>query len=263
MKNSEDLKNMLTSINHKGYPQYKSLKGSYDFNYFILSIEHVQSDPFASPSKVKVSVKKEDASFPSNLYDKKYKKISLEDYLIRLFSNNINKYLMHLNGSGKSGLIRISSYGQEIIERSAVNITDKFIEAGFEVGFPARGRTILSDELKKIFFTILPKIVDNTFLYKNLDKKQIENRISLSEDQFYLRKQIKEKNLCAFIRNNSILPRESGISQKPLKSAVKFISPKSMEVEITLPHAGIIKGMGIKKELLLLPEADIMASLLF
>ncbi|WP_244834199.1 ABC-ATPase domain-containing protein [Clostridium sp. BJN0001] len=252
MKSSSYLKDMLTSINHKGYPKYKSLKGSYDFDYFILSLEHIQSDPFASPSRVKVSVKNDYAMFPYNLYDKKYKKISLEDYLIRLFSNNIKKYLPYLSGSGKSGLIKISSCGQEIIEKSALSITDEYIEVGFEIGFPARGRTILSDELKKIFFSVLPKIIDNTLLYKNLNKKEIENRINLSEDQFYLRKEIKEKNLIAFIRNGSILPRESGISQNPLKSAVKFVSPKSMEVKITLPHAGTIVGMGIQKGITLI-----------
>ena len=42
--------------------------------------------------------------------------------------------------------------------------------------------------------------------------------------------------------NGSVLPRESGISQRPMKNAVKFQSPASMEVEMKLPYAGL--GVG-------------------
>ena len=44
------LKTMLNSIDHKGYPAYKGLKGSYDFGDYRLGIDKVQGDPFASPS---------------------------------------------------------------------------------------------------------------------------------------------------------------------------------------------------------------------
>ena len=69
----------------------------------------------------------------------------------------------------------------------------------------------------------------------------------MSEDQNYIRNYIKENDLVAFIANGSILPRESGISSKPLKDGLKFQSPESMEIEIELPFKGKIKGMGIKK----------------
>ena len=43
------LKTMLNSIDHKGYPAYKGLKGSYDFGDYRLGIDKVQGDPFARP----------------------------------------------------------------------------------------------------------------------------------------------------------------------------------------------------------------------
>ena len=52
--------------------------------------------------------------------------------------------------------------------------------------------------------------------------------------------------------NGSILPRESGVSSKPMRGAVKFQSPKEQEVTITLPHAGVISGMGIKRGITLI-----------
>lgn len=44
MKNSEDLRRALRAIDHKSYPAYKDLKGSYSFGNYVLSIDHVQGD---------------------------------------------------------------------------------------------------------------------------------------------------------------------------------------------------------------------------
>lgn len=247
MKSSFDLKKELSSINGKSYGAYKSLTDRYDFEKYILSIDHVQGDPFASPSKLRIIINQKTAKFPLKLFDAPHKKIALEDYLTRLFSSNINKFSSRVFGSGKSGLISISRCDQEILERTSLIITSDKIEVRFEVGFPARGRSVLSKELEKILFDFLPQIVDNTLIYENLNKASIVKRIELSEDQKYLRTYLKENDLVAFIANGSILPRESGISTKPLKSGLKFQSPKSMEVEISLPFKGKIKGMAIKK----------------
>ena len=54
MKNSNDLKKELYAIDGRGYNSYKSLAGQYDFNKYILSIDHVQGDPFAAPSRVRI-----------------------------------------------------------------------------------------------------------------------------------------------------------------------------------------------------------------
>lgn len=58
--------------------------------------------------------------------------------------------------------------------------------------------------------------------------------------------------MVAFIGNDSILPRESGISSKPLKNGIKFISPKELEVSFNTPNSGEIKGMGIPKGITLI-----------
>lgn len=247
MKSSLDLKKSLSSINGKSYGAYKSLSDRYDFKKYVLSIDHVQGDPFASPSKLQIIIAQKTAKFPLELFDTAYKRIALEDYLTRLFYSNINKFSSRVFGSGKSGLISISRCDAEILERTSVIISSKEIQVRFEVGFPARGRTVLSKELEKILFEFLPQIVDNTLIYDNLNKSHIKKRIELSEDQNYIRNYIKENDLVAFIANGSILPRESGISSKPLKDGLKFQSPESMEIEIELPFKGKIKGMGIKK----------------
>ena len=170
MRNSSDLKRELDRIDGRGYKSYKDLEGQYSFNNYILSIDHVQGDPFASPSRVRVIVNRHFNKFPGELFDEKYKTVALCDFLTRLFSKNIYKYGEKIFGSGKSGLIEISRCPQEILERTAIIRNKNFFETRFYVGFPARGRSVLARELEKIIFNIIPNIVENTFIYKNINK---------------------------------------------------------------------------------------------
>ena len=252
MKNSSDLKRELEKIDGRGYKTYKTLEGQYSFEDYILSIDHVQGDPFASPSRIRVIVNSNNNKFPKNLFDEKYKKITICDFLTRLFSKNIYKYGEKVFGSGKSGLIEISKCPQQVIERTSIIINNEKIEARFYIGFPARGRSVLSKELEKILFNIIPNIVKNTLIYNNINIKALNDKLKLAEDQEFIRKQLKDKKLIAFIANNSILPRESGVSQKPLKDGKKFISPKELEVEFNTPNRGLIKGMGIPEGITLI-----------
>lgn len=247
MRDYNILKEELRKIDGKGYKAYKDLQGEYDFKDYILCIDYVQGDPFASPSRVRIVIDKKIANFPENLLDKKYKRIAVSDFITRLFYSNINKYSEKIFGSGKSGLITISKCPQEILERTSIIINKDNIEARFYVGFPARGRSVLAKELEKILYNIVPSIVENTLVYKNIEKNKLINRVKLVEDQEYIRDNLKKNNLIAFVANGSILPRESGVSSKPLKAAKKFESPKSLEVEFNLPNRGSIKGMGIKE----------------
>lgn len=247
MKNSIYLKDELKRIDGRGYKAYKDLQDKYDFNDYILSIDHVQGDPFASPSRLRVIINKSQAKFPKELLNEEYKKVAVSDFLTRLFYTNVNKFSEKIFGSGKSGLISISRCTQEILERTSIVINKDNIEARFYVGFPARGRTVLAKELEKILFNVIPNIVANTLVYENINKAKIINRIKLVEDQEYIRTKLKEKDLIAFIANGSILPRESGVSQKPLIDSIPFKSPKTLEVELDLPNRGLVKGMGVKK----------------
>ena len=252
MKGSMELKNELFKIDGKGYKAYKALEGRYDFKKYVLSIDHVQGDPFASPSRVRVIIDNKVAQIPEELFDNKNKEIAVCDFLTRLFSKNIRNQSEKIFGSGKSGLIEISRCPQEILERTAIIRNKSFFEARFYVGFPARGRSVLARELEKIIFNIIPNIVESTFIYENIDKLALINRVKLMEDQCFIRENLKEKGLVAFVANGSILPRESGISARPLRDGKKFVSPQALEVEFDTPNRGKIKGMGIPKGITLI-----------
>lgn len=252
MKSAQDLKRLLESIDRKGYPAYKDTRGAYDFGDYTLSIDHVQGDPFASPSKLSVFIPHSRAAYPASFFDASYTKRALEDYMVRQFSQEIAKYNFKAKGSGKSGLISTSRPGPEILSRTACDCGPKGITARFEAGFPANGRTINSDELIRILFDFLPRCVKTVFYFKNRPAGEVKKICDLAEDQHFIREQLAQLGLVSFVANGSILPRESGISSRPMKGSVPFLSPKSMEVTLDLPHHGPITGMGLKQGITLI-----------
>ena len=243
---------MLSSIHRKSYPAYKGLKGTYDFGTYLLCIDHVQGDPFASPSNVSIKLSRKTAGFPAFCFASPCTRIALQDYLTRNFEEQIQKYSFRAKGSGKSGLISITRCGQEVLERTACQITDRDIIVRFTVGFPANGRTINAPELEKIFFDFLPQCVSRALCCKNLPAQTIEQVIWLAEDQAFIRQELERRNLAAFVADGSVLPRQSGISQKPMKGSIPFRSPESLRIRLQLPHKGSISGMGIPRGITLI-----------
>ena len=89
MQNASDLQTQLQAIHRKSYPAYKSLKGSYQFRDFILHIDHVQGDPFASPSHIRIRLSHKTAGFPATYYKDTLTRVTLADYLTRQFSSKL------------------------------------------------------------------------------------------------------------------------------------------------------------------------------
>lgn len=245
MNTATELRNKLRSIDHKGYPAYKDLKGQYNFGDYVLSIDHVQGDPFASPSRLSVRVEKAKAGFPAAYYDTKAKRITLQDHLTRLFGRQVAGGSFQAKGSGKNGLLSVSRCGQQVLERTAMRVKDGDLILRFEAGFPANGRTINARELEKMLFDILPDCVRRSLYYGKIDKEKLRQAICLCEDQQYIRQCLTERKLCAFIADGSVLPRESGVSERPMKNGVPFRSPESLRITLDLPNKGAVSGMGI------------------
>lgn len=245
MNTATELRNRLRGIDHKGYPAYKDLKGQYQFGDYVLSIDHVQGDPFAAPSRLSVRVEKSKAGFPAAYYDTPAKRITLQDHLTRLFGRWAAGGSFQAKGSGKSGLLSVSRCGQQVLERTALRVKDGDIILRFEAGFPANGRTINARELEKMLFEILPDCVRKSLYYGKIDQEKLRQAICLCEDQQSIRASLRERKLCAFIADGSVLPRESGVSEKPMKNAVPFRSPESLRITLKLPNRGDVTGMGI------------------
>ena len=244
MSDRHKLNAILLDLDSSSYKAYKSIKGKYQFDEFTLLIDYVQGDPFASPSQLRVVIPQQIASFPPQLYKSQSRKIALEDYLARQFALAAKK-TSSSRGTGKSGLIAIAALGQEVLERNSVLINSQEIEVRFVVGLPARGRRILGRQAAQMLCEDIPKIIADSLKYQSLDRDEIQHHVKTIEDADWLRQQLSSQKLVAFVANGAILPRRSGIDSRPLKDAVAFQSPASLEIEFDCPNCGTITGMGI------------------
>ena len=248
MKTGEDLRRSITGIDHKSYGMYKNLAGSYQFRNYILHFDHVQGDPFASPSRLRLELSAAEHGFPGEYRENKHRRLALEDMVLRQFQRNLRSLDTGRMGSGKSGRISCCRTGQTIQERIAVLFQKGKLEVRFEMGLPARGRTILGREMTDLVFNLLPRLVAETFVYRKWSeaaKKRLLEAIRLSDNQTFIREELVRRRLTAFVADGAILPRESGISDKPMRGAIPFSSPADLRVEITLPHGLPVTGMGI------------------
>lgn len=240
------LERLLGEIDGRGYKAYKELEGVYQFNTFTLSIDHVQGDPFAAPSRISINVPAKTAQFPENLWSSAIRKRALEDYIGRALCRAINESVKGRRGTGKSGQVFIASGGQQVLMRNAVNVSSSGVEARITIGLPAEGRMILGKEAQFIFFQEIPLVVERGLLFSRLPFQQMENHVESVEDQDYLRNWLRQKRFIAFVANGSILPRKSGIDDGPLEEEpLAFQSPESLLSKVVLPNRGEIEGMAI------------------
>ncbi len=247
MRTGQHLKETLNRIHKRGYKAYKDIQGVYDFTDYILLVDHVQGDPFASPSRVRVQIPQEVVQFPHTTFSNKSREIALRDFLTRVFYRASKRFCRGKRGTGKSGLISIDRPGQQILERTSMIVTDQYVEARFTMGLPAFGRRIAADHAQAMFFEELPRII-RCLYFPNLDQKRVYHHIETAEDADFLRDHLEELGLLAFVADGAVLPRVSGVDPRPLTGkVVPFKSPQSLRVAIEVPNAGSITGMGIPK----------------
>ncbi len=245
MTDNNTLRTLLHRIDRQSYKAYKDIRGTYEFPNFTLLIDYVQGDPFASPSRLRVIVPQSVAQFPEEVFRSPSRAIALKDFLTRQFAE-MAESLRAKRGSGNSGLIDIAPAGQQILERTSVLISPQEVEARFVVGLPAQGRTVLGRQAAELLCDDLPLIVARSLYYSSLDAAVVEHHVAVAEDADWLRSQLDGRNLVAFIPDGAILPRESGVSDVPLRQgAFPFRSPDSLRAEFDRPNQGRITGMGI------------------
>jgi predicted ABC-class ATPase len=248
----ERLINTLKKIDGRGYKAYKDIQGSYQGEGFTLHIDYVQGDPFASPSRIRVDYPIKRSNLDTELFNTRERKIAFEDFFAREASWRIHREGQNKSGSGKSGLILIDGPGQEVIDRASVRVNKEKIEFRLSIGLPARGRSVLGKQAITLLSNTIPAILNKTVF--EYDHKQLIKHIHTNDQQNELRKFIKDNNYISFISNGAVLPRESGISNRPLrdKSLVPFTSPPSFEVKVALPHGKTVTGMAIPKGITLI-----------
>ncbi|KAI0688579.1 hypothetical protein C8T65DRAFT_674282 [Cerioporus squamosus] len=263
-----ELLRMVRALGGKPYPAYRDLHGSWKLQDSVLFIDHIQADPYAPPSKLRLRVPHSIANFPRSVFSNRIRTVAFCDYITRHVCSSIGQLgskgaataadRTHNAGwsSPKGGRITVDRPGQQVLERTSVLLSPESLtegdEGGIELRFcaslPAQGRTIMGDAAYELFSRTIPALATN-LKYDAYNPQHINAFIDGIEDQEDLRGQVTASGLVGFVPNGAVLPRGSGASDTPMAahSVIPFASPQNLERTFVLPHRGAISGMGIPK----------------
>lgn len=245
----DDLRAHLVRLDGRGYKAYKEIKGAYGAGRFTLHVDHVQGDPFADPSRLRAEIPAISARLPTWALASAVRRTATADYLNRIFARALAARSAD-RGSGKSGMLSVLTPGQQVLARTSVVVDESgAVEARFRAGLPARGRRILGHQAAELLTEDVPAAVAEGLFFDALDEDQLREHVETVEDARALRDQLAPRGLVAFIADGAILPRVSGIDERPLPTdrAKPFRSPPERRVTLTAPNAGPVTGMGIPR----------------
>jgi len=244
MKQTE-LKETLSRLEGQNYKAYRQVKGQHSFSNWHLIIDHVQGDPFATPSQLRLRIKVKNTHLPDAAFESPSRKIALRDFLTRRFQR-LAKHVSRPLGTGRGGMIEIANPGQQILDRSSCLIDSEWLEFRFRVGLPARGRRIMGHAASKLLTEVLPELSGMLIDFHQAECESLLEHVTGCEDADHMRDQLGQHQLIAFVANGSRLPRESGFSDRPLSTeVVPFQAPPELEVTLQRRNRPPISGMGV------------------
>lgn len=244
----------LRDLNGQGYGAYKSLGRTYAFSGFELRFDHVQGDPFSEPTRVRVRVPAPAVGLPPSALTTDRRRVSAADYLNRRLFHELKAHSTR-RGSGRSGELTILEPSGEVLRRTSVRAAaDGSVEARFRAGLPSLGRSILGNAAAELLCEALPAAIEAALLSPGIDRAALERHIEVVEDAQALRAQLAARGLVAFVADGAVLPRRSGIDDRPMEgeAVIPFASPPSLRVVLDTPNAGSVSGMGVPEGVTLL-----------
>ncbi len=244
MRPLEQLARTLAQLDGRGYPGYRQASGPWGDQDVMLALDHVQGDPFATPSRLRIQLSAQVHQIPESLRDTPVRRTALADYLLRRFADAVPRG--DRSGSGKSGLVLVDDGDAEILMRSGCAFVGDALELRFRAGLPARGRRILGRQAARLLTEDLPAAA-RRIAWPRIDHDAAQRFVRLAEEHAHLQEQLAQRDLVAFVRDGAILPRASGVSSAPLRDAVPFESPPSLRVTLPTLHHGEVTGMGLPK----------------
>lgn len=234
----------LHGLDGASYGAYKGLAGHWRMDGFDLQVRKVQADPFAPPSRLRVTVPAATAGLPAELYRDSVRARALGGFLLRALRTAL-----------RDTPVSVDAGRQEVLDRSAVRISrdgdgDGEVGAGtvtVELGapFPGHGRRIAGHAAARTLTGDLPEAVHAALTWANADRTAAVEFVETVEDSCALRAALRDRGLVAFVADGAVLPRASGVDDRPLRGGIPFASPESLRVTVPVPNRGEVTGMGV------------------
>lgn len=175
--------------------------------------------------------------------------VALRDYLARTLRELL-----------KGQAISIAPAGQEILERSSVNLHETwqddfstpafnapgpYLELRLRWSLPAFGREIAGRQAARNLNLDLARAIAALDLRESELGAAAWKHCQVAEDHAALQKILVERGWVAFLADGANLARRSGVSQLPLEGGVPLTAPETLAQTVQLPHAGAVRGTAI------------------
>jgi predicted ABC-class ATPase len=248
-----ELTAVLKALDGRGYKAYKEVEGSWEAPDLTLCVDHVQGDPFADATRVRVAVRPERGAFPAWARATPDRRRASADYLNRELAVRAGERSIP-GGSGKSGEILVLVPGQEVLARASVELAaGGTVTARFRLGLPARGRRILGSAAAELVGNAV-KAARASLFFGALSEADLRRHVETVEDAVALRAALAKHGLVSFIADGAVLPRRSGVDDRPLPSdlAIPFAAPESLRYTLPTPNGGPVSGLGIARGITLI-----------
>ena len=280
-----ELTSHLHAIDGRSYAAYKAIVGRYRSPLgWVLYIDRIQPDPYAPPTAIRVVLPLAltgadarltgftprltgadtrptgtnepltEANEPltgtnSHLTTSPTRAVALRDYLARTLRELL-----------KGQAISIAPAGQEILERSSVNLHETwqddfstpafntpgpYLELRLRWSLPAFGREIAGRQAARNLNLDLARAIASLDLRESELGAEAWKHCQVAEDHAALQEILVERGWVAFLADGANLARRSGVSQLPLEGGVPLTAPETLAQTVQLPHAGVVRGTAI------------------
>jgi predicted ABC-class ATPase len=246
---------LLAEIDGAPFGAYRRIVGRHAAGEFGLVVDRVPPDPFAGGARIRLVVPRETAGLPAHLVRERVLRIGVEDFLSRAVVEAL-RGPMGWSGSAPPGTGRalVEPPGPAMVERSSCRITDDAIEVRLFVDLPALNRRVRGHRASDLLLGDLSRLATSTLLFPARRVEEAARYASVAADHAALSAELGRRGLVAFVADGSVLARAGGPDAGPRRDGreVAFEAPPALAVEIALPHAGRVRGMGIPEGVTLL-----------
>ncbi|MEJ2154012.1 MAG: ABC-ATPase domain-containing protein [Desulfobacteraceae bacterium] len=239
----------LNDMDGKSYRKYGALSNNtYDAQNYLMRFLHIQRSPGAFPaSVVQLEMDHRNLELDGAFLSNPPRRLATADYLLRRLREAVQTHARQNRGAQGSGSFQPLELPPQVLQRNLVHFDHGALRLAFHISLPgSKENRIVAAHAIAMFEEELPAIIRH--LRKAAGSgKALKVHCDVVEDMIDLQGRLSRYNLVAFVGDGAILPRQSGISSLPLKTgAVAFHAPDDLAVKVDMPHAGRVRGLGIR-----------------
>jgi predicted ABC-class ATPase len=245
----DDLFDLLKKLDGRAFSAYQTLSGrSFLHDRYHLGFLHVQGSPGAFPASVcQLRVKVAELGLPEDSLSNPIRKMATADFLLRAFDAGVAAHARQNRGDRGSGSFQPLSLPPQVLKRNLVRFDQEWVLIAFRVSLPGSSANRVLGRQAALMFSRELAGIAGTLKTWAADGGACKQHCDVVEDMVSLQGQLSRLGLVAFVGDGAVLPRQSGVSQTPLQQgAVAFRTPDDLALEVALPHAGRIRGLGIR-----------------